>query len=110
MIDPTTRIDRFIKEAADPEVAVIVLDFVLGYGSHEDPAGVMVPAIKEAKEQAEREGRHLEIIGYVLGTDQDVQNMQEQIQKLQDAGVTITTSSQDTGIIAREIVLKGESK
>lgn len=110
MIDPTTRIDRFIKEAADPEVAVIVLDFVLGYGSHEDPAGVMVPAIKEAKEQAEREGRHLEIIGYVLGTDQDVQNRQEQIQKLQDAGVTITTSSQDTGIIAREIVLKGESK
>lgn len=110
MIDPTTRIDRFIKEAADPEVAVIVLDFVLGYGSHEDPAGVMVPAIKEAKEQAEREGCHLEIIGYVLGTDQDVQNMQEQIQKLQDAGVTITTSSQDTGIIAREIVLKGESK
>ena len=87
-----------------------MLDFVLGYGSHEDPAGVMVPAIKEAKEQAEREGRHLEIIGYVLGTDQDVQNRQEQIQKLQDAGVTITTSSQDTGIIAREIVLKGESK
>lgn len=110
MIDPTTRIDRFMKEAADPEVAVIVLDFVLGYGSHEDPAGVMVPAIKEAKENAKNAGRHLEIIGYVLGTDQDVQNMQEQVQKLKDVGVTISSSSQNTGLLAREIVLKGDLK
>lgn len=110
MIDPTTRIDRFMKEAADPEVAVIVLDFVLGYGSHEDPAGVMVPAIKEAKDNAKKAGRHLEIIGYVLGTDQDVQNMQEQVQKLEDAGVTISSSSQNTGLLAREIVLEGDIK
>lgn len=110
MIDPTTRIDRFLKEAADPEVAIIVLDFVLGYGSHEDPAGVMVPAIKKAKENAKKEGRHLEIIGYVLGTDQDVQNMQEQVQKLKDVGVTISSSSQDTGLLAREIILKGDLK
>lgn len=110
MIDPTTRIDRFLTEAADPEVAVIVLDFVLGYGSHEDPAGVMVPAIREAKENAEKEGRYLEVIGYVLGTDEDVQNMEEQIQKLKDVGVTVPSSSQNTGILAREIVLKGDQK
>ena len=110
MIDPTTRIDRFMKEAADTEVAVIVLDFVLGYGSHEDPAGVMVPAIKEAKENAKNAGRHLEIIGYVLGTDQDVQNLQEQVQKLKDVGVTISSSSQNTGLLAREIVSKGDLK
>lgn len=110
MIDPTTRIDRFMEEAADPEVAVIVLDFVLGYGSHEDPAGVMVPPIKEAKENAKKAGRNLEIIGYVLGTDQDVQNMQEQVQKLKDVGVTIASSSQNTGLLAREIVLKGDLK
>lgn len=110
MIDPSTRIDRFLTEAADPEVAVIVLDFVLGYGAHEDPAGVMVPAIKEAKEKAEKAGRYLEVIGYVLGTDQDVQDMQEQVQKLEDVGVTVSSSSQNTGILAREIVLKGDPK
>ena len=110
MIDPSTRIDRFLKEAADPEVAVIVLDFVLGYGSHEDPAGVMVATIKEAKENAEKEGRYLEVIGYVLGTDEDVQNKEEQVQKLQDVGVTVPSSNQNTGILAREIVLKGDQK
>ena len=30
MIDPTNRISRLIEEARDPEVAVIVMDFVLG--------------------------------------------------------------------------------
>lgn len=108
MIDPSTRIDRFLKEAADPEVAVIALDFVLGYGSHEDPVGVMLPAIKEAKEQAKKAGRHLEILGYVLGTELDVQNINEQTQKLMDAGVTISSSSQNTGLLAREFVLKGD--
>lgn len=110
MIDPSTRIDRFLKEAADPEVAVILMDFVLGYGSHEDPAGVMVPAIKEAKENAEKAGRHLEILGYVLGTDQDVQNLEQQVQKLKDVGVTIASSSQNAGLLAREFVLEGDSK
>ena len=32
MIDPSARIDRFMEEAADPKVGVILLDFVLGYG------------------------------------------------------------------------------
>ncbi|MEG0552908.1 MAG: acyl-CoA synthetase FdrA [Carnobacterium sp.] len=110
MIDPSTRIDRFLKEAADPEVAVIVLDFVLGYGSHEDPVGVMLPAIEAAKKQAEEAGRHLEILGYVLGTELDVQNIQKQTQKLMDVGVTISSSSQNTGLLAREFVLKGDSQ
>lgn len=112
MIDPSTRIDRFLKEAADPEVAVIVLDFVLGYGSYEDPVGVMLPAIEAAKKQAEEIGRHLEILGYVLGTELelDVQNSQKQIKKLMDAGVTISSSSQNTGLLAREFVLKGDSQ
>jgi hypothetical protein len=49
MIDPTNRISRLLQEARDPEVGVIVMDFVLGFGSHEDPVGVMLDAIVEAK-------------------------------------------------------------
>lgn len=108
MIDPSTRIDRFLKEAADSEVAVIILDFVLGYGAHEDPVGVMLPAIKKAKKQAEEAGRHLEILGYVLGTELDEQNISKQTQQLMDAGVTISSSSQNTGLLAREFILKGD--
>lgn len=110
MIDPSTRIERFLKEAKDPEVGVIAMDFVLGFGSHEDPVGVMLPAIFEAKDLAEAEGRHLEILGYVLGTELDEQNLAIQIQKLMDAGVTISSSSQNTGLLAREFVMKGVSQ
>lgn len=108
MIDPSARIERFKQEAKDPSVGVIVMDFVLGFGSHEDPVGVMLPAIIEAKQLAEQEGRHLEILGYILGTDLDQQNYQEQIDKLIAAGVTHASSSQNAGLLAREFVVKGE--
>ncbi|MEK8197406.1 MULTISPECIES: acyl-CoA synthetase FdrA [Lysinibacillus] len=109
MIDPSSRIERFLQEAKDPSVGVIVMDFVLGFGSHEDPVGVMLPAIMEAKQLAEKEGRHLEIIGYVLGTDLDTPNIDEQVKKLVDAGVTHASSSTNAGLLAREMVLKGEN-
>ncbi|MDN6729810.1 MAG: acyl-CoA synthetase FdrA [Alkalibacterium gilvum] len=109
MIDPSARIDRFMEEAADPKVGVILLDFVLGYGSHEDPVGAMVPAIKEAKEKAKAEGRHLEIIGYVLGTDEDRQNLKAQNDKLDSLGVTLSSSSQNLGLLARGFVNKEEN-
>jgi FdrA protein len=108
MIDPSTRIARFLQEANDPSVGVIVMDFVLGYGSHEDPVGVMLPAIIEAKDLAEKEGRHLEIIGYVLGTDLDPQNFADQVNKLLAVGVTHASSSTNAGLLAREFVVKGE--
>ena len=38
MIDQTLRRERILQEAADPEVAVILFDVVLGYGAHPDPA------------------------------------------------------------------------
>nr|VUD32928.1 protein fdrA [Raoultella sp. NCTC 9187] len=71
MIDPTSRIQRLLQEARDPQVAVIVMDFVLGFGSHEDPAGAMLEAIKQAQAIAAADGRPLAILGYVLGTDLD---------------------------------------
>ncbi|CAH2713093.1 Protein FdrA [Neobacillus rhizosphaerae] len=108
MIDPSTRISRFIQEAKDPSVGVIVMDFVLGYGAHEDPVGAMLPAIMEVKQLAEQEGRHLEIIGYVLGTELDPQNLEEQVEKLLAAGVTRASSNQNAGLLAREFVVKGE--
>jgi FdrA protein len=108
MIDPSTRIERFKQEAKDPSVGVIVMDFELGFGSHEDPVGVMLPAIIEAKQAAEKEGRHLEILGYVLGTDLDPQNFEDQVNKLIAAGVTHASSSQNAGLLAREFVVKGE--
>lgn len=106
MIDPSNRIQRILQEAADPTTGVIVLDFELGYGSNPDPVGVLLPAIKEAKAIAEAAGRHLEILAYVLGTEDDPQGFDAQVRQLTDAGVTWASSSTNTGLLAREFVKK----
>jgi FdrA protein len=107
MIDPSLRIERLLREARDPSVGVIVLDFILGFGAHEDPVGVTLPAILESKELAAREGRHLEILGYVLGTEDDTPSLSEQTRKLAAAGVTIASSCTNAGLLARGFVEKG---
>lgn len=108
MIDPTNRISRLIEEARDPEVAVIVMDFVLGFGSHEDPVGSTIEAIKEAKAIAAAEGRELIILAYVLGANLDTPSLEQQSQMLLDAGVILASSSTNTGLLAREFICKGE--
>ena len=49
MIDNDLRIRRLKQEAADPEVGLILLDVVLGEGSHPDPASELAPAIQEIR-------------------------------------------------------------
>ncbi len=93
MIDPGTRNERIVQEAKDPETAVMLLDVVIGYGSHEDPAGQAVKAIKEAKEIASKEGREIVFVASVCGTDGDPQGYQEQVSKLKGAGVNVLPSN-----------------
>ncbi|RFC69877.1 acyl-CoA synthetase FdrA [Streptomyces sp. AcE210] len=106
MIDPSLRLARLVQEAEDPQVAVILMDFVLGFGAHEDPVGVTLPAIAQARKIASDAGRHLEIVGYVLGTDLDTPALAEQVAALEAAGVTVTRSSTETGHFARETARK----
>src|SRR4051812_23743335 len=42
MIEPELRNEHVARAAADPEVGVILLDVVLGFGSHPDPASVLL--------------------------------------------------------------------
>jgi FdrA protein len=91
MMDNTLRIQRLLQEAGDPEVAVILLDVVLGYGSHPDPAGELAPAIAKAIARAKETGRHLEVVTVVVGTDLDPQGMDGQIEQLRAAGAWVET-------------------
>jgi succinyl-CoA synthetase alpha subunit len=95
MIDPSLRLDRLVQEASDPTVGVIVMDFVLGHGSHDDPVGVTLPAIAAARARAA--GRDLEFVGYVLGTDLDQPSLAAQTAALTAAGVTVLPSSTALG-------------
>jgi FdrA protein len=74
------------QEAADPDVGMILFDVVLGEGSHPDPAGELMLVIKEIKEKRTGE---LEFVAIVIGTDDDPQNLQSQIEQLNDAGVVV---------------------
>jgi FdrA protein len=93
MMDNDLRIRRLQQEADDPEVAVILLDVVLGYGAHPDPAGELAPAIAAARARAERGGRHLEFVAIVVGTDDDPQDLEVQVRQLTEAGVRVETSN-----------------
>ncbi|MBI5650640.1 MAG: acyl-CoA synthetase FdrA [Chloroflexi bacterium] len=86
MLDNDLRIRRLHQEARDPEVAIILLDVVLGFGAHPDPARELAPAIADA-----RATRSIEIVAVVIGTDDDPQNASAQIAQLQNAGARVFT-------------------
>ncbi|MDP9354841.1 MAG: FdrA family protein, partial [Chloroflexota bacterium] len=107
MIDFRLRNERIIKEATDPETAVILLDLVLGYGAHPDPAGALLPAVQEAQEIASRHGRQLAIVASVCGTEEDPQDLLAQEERLRVAGVTVLPSNARAARLAGEIVTVG---
>lgn len=106
MIDHRLRNERLIKEANDPEVAVILLDVVLGYGSHPDPAADMAPVIQQARDLATKAGRHLVIVGFVCGTAADPQNLSRQETVLREVGVTLAESNAQAVHMASSVVLE----
>lgn len=104
MIDPTIRNERLKEEAKDEQVAIILLDFVLGYGAHEDPAGQIVPVLKEAQAIAAKAGRTILFIGQVCGTTGDPQNIEAQRKALTDAGVELTNSNAEAAYLCRAVL------
>jgi D-serine deaminase-like pyridoxal phosphate-dependent protein len=103
MIDMATRIEALAGLADDPAVAAVVLDVVLGYGSHADPAGALAPAIAAAKARAAAAGRHLCVVAFACGTEQDPQALSSQRSKLAAAGALLAESSTAASRLAATI-------
>jgi FdrA protein len=93
MMDHELRVQRLESEAEDPETALILLDVVLGYGSHPDPAAELAPVIKDARLKAEKAGRYLEVVIVVSGTDADPQDMKSQEERFREAGARVFRSN-----------------
>ncbi len=100
MIDHRLRNERLLEEASDPEVAVILLDVVLGYGSHPDPAAEMVPVLRKATGK----GRAPVFVASVCGTDEDPQGLKRQEAALREAGVLLADSNARAVKLAAAIV------
>lgn len=104
MIEPSLRNERIIEEAKDPETAVLLLDFELGYGSHEDPVGVTYEALQEAQKIVKENGRCLPIVAYICGTRADKQDYSEQAKKLDQLDICIADSNEQAAEIAVKLI------
>ncbi len=104
MLDPTLRNRRIVSEARDPEVAILLLDIVLGYGAHPDPAGATAPAIREAGDIAAAGGRDLIVIASVCGTEADPQIRSVQERILVEAGAIVAEDNAAAALLAGQLL------
>jgi FdrA protein len=93
MIDGTMRRLRILAESHDPQVAVLYLDFILGYNASMDPVGELVDAIDEAKRVYKQRGGSLTVVASICGTNGDPQDLAFQVKMLRDAGVLVYDSN-----------------
>jgi FdrA protein len=84
MIEPELRNGPIARALADPRVAVLLFDVVLGYGSHENPAGVLAAALKGSGKIA---------VASITGTDGDPQGRSPQEAILKAAGIIVAPSN-----------------
>ncbi len=85
MIDYSLRLQKLAQEANDPKVGIILLDVVLGFGAHPNPAEELVPALQKLPAD-------LVVVCHLLGTDGDPQNRQKQKKELEQAGAYVFIS------------------
>lgn len=100
MIDPQARIELLDEQGRDPAVAAILLDVVLGYGSHQDPAGQLAPACARAVEQGAA------VVTYVLGTRADPQGYNRQRDLLREAGCIVTETAARASLAAAALAVR----
>jgi hypothetical protein len=93
IIEPAMRESALTEAVRDPQIGVILLDIILGYGAHLDPAAHVAGIL------ARRDGSPL-VIASVVGTDGDPQPRADQVRTLAEAGVIVAASSADAAEMA----------
>lgn len=101
MIEPAVRDEALAQALADKSVAVILLDCVLGFGGHMDPAGHLASCLRDRPKAGPI------VIASVTGTDGDPQNRSAQVAKLEAVGVVVAPSNASAAGMAAGIVRRG---
>ena len=86
MIEPGVRDQPLREAAARASTGVILLDLVLGFGAHPDPAGHLAGVVATLP-------RKPVIVASVTGTDGDPQGYRAQVAKLTAAGIEVLASN-----------------
>lgn len=87
MIDPSVRDDALRAALADRAVAVILLDLVIGYGAHDNPAAHLAAVVADRADDAPI------LVASVTGTELDRQGRSAQIKVLENAGIVVAPSN-----------------
>jgi len=87
MIDPALRNGHLERALREKGVGVVLLDLVIGYGAHADPAGLLVDVLKRNR------NRKVAVIASVTGTEADPQVYSKQVKTLRAAGVIVAPSN-----------------
>ncbi|GBE14640.1 succinyl-CoA ligase [ADP-forming] subunit alpha [bacterium BMS3Abin14] len=101
MIDPAVRDDGIQRAMDNPKVGVVLVDIVIGYGAHQDPAGHLVSTLGNYNNDGPL------VITSVTGTDADIQNRSSQVKCLENAGVLVAPSNVDAALLALACIKKG---
>mgnify|MGYP001042568201 FL=1 len=102
MIDPTVRDDAIIAALGNDKVAIILVDVVIGYGSHQDPAGYLADLLNEHGTKDSPA-----IIASVTGTKEDPQVRSIQMSKLTAAGIVVAPTNADASEWALAAIRSG---
>jgi len=100
MIDPAARREIIRAEAFGGDIAAVLLDVVLGYGSHPDPAGEIAGTCADIVASGAA------VVAYVLGARADRQGLDRQRRTLQDAGAIVTASAAEAARIAAAVAAR----
>ena len=102
MIDPSLRSEMIRKLAQEPAVGVLMLDVVLGFGAHIDPASEVAQAVADMR--AARGATPIVVIATMTGTRDDPQDLGEQAQKLESAGIVVAPSVRSAVLLATQAI------
>jgi len=99
MIEPALRNERLEVDMGDDRVGLLLFDVVLGYGSHDDPAGLLVEGVEAARAK-----RDVVAIASVTGTDFDPQDARAQARKLEAAGIVLMPDNRVASQLAAAVI------
>ena len=93
MIDPTLRLELLAEQAADPDVAVLLLDVVLGHAADPDPAGGWRRPSGTRSPPRRPPAGSLSVVVALCGTAADPQDREAQAAALVAAGARVFASN-----------------
>jgi FdrA protein len=100
MIDPAARKEIMRASAFGGDIAAVILDVVIGYGSHPDPAGEIAATCADIVASGAA------VVAYVLGARADFQGLDRQRRTLRDAGAIVTASAAQAARVAAAIAAR----